>query len=328
MTFERRPITHALQTLFADLAQQVETAPDAGTVYRRSNGGKTYLYAKLPVGAERIDAFLGRAGEPSVEQRAADLKRGMSQARERRRTVSMLRGAGLAGPDRMLGATLDAIARAGLFGRGAVLIGTGAYLPMEPHVGHRLPAATLMTGDLDLATVDLALAADPPEDMLAILRRADRSFAPVPQLDPRKPASRFRNADGYLVDLVTQTRSRNDSNPVPLDALGAGAAPLQYIAWLIERPLATVALWGAGVALTIPRPERYAVHKLILAQKRQGGGRVKRAKDLAQAGALVHALRRHDPFALDDAIDEARAMGKAGWSDPIDRSLAELAAFE
>src|SRR3546814_10045836 len=65
-------------------------------------------------------------------------------------------------------------------------------LPIS-HVGTRLPAPRLMTGDLDLATASLALTADPPESMETILRWADPTYEAVMQIDPRQPASRFRD---------------------------------------------------------------------------------------------------------------------------------------
>ncbi|AGH49286.1 hypothetical protein G432_07805 [Sphingomonas sp. MM-1] len=320
-----RSIAAPLQTLFAELLQQAETTDPAGSVYERTRDGITYLYAKLPVGTTRVDRFLGRADDAAAVALAEAMRQGAAQARERRSLVAMLKRGGLAGPDRRLGAALDAIAYAGLFRGGAVLVGTAAYMMSGPLVGHLLPAPTLMTGDLDLATASLALSADPPERMEAILRRADPSFQAIMPLDPGNPASRFRSGDGYLVDLVTPQRSRADPNPKPLKALEAGAAPLQHLAWLIADPVASVALWGAGIPVTIPQPARFAVHKLILAQRREGAHRLKRAKDLAQAQALMAALQRFDPFLLEDALDSARAMGKAGWADPIDRSLKEIA---
>ncbi|HYI48682.1 MAG TPA: nucleotidyltransferase domain-containing protein [Allosphingosinicella sp.] len=321
----RHELTPTMRTLYAELVQQVETAPAAGSVYRRARDEIEYYYAKVPVGAGRVDCFVGRVGDAVAESQADSLRRGMAEAKERRRIIAMLKSAGLAAPDRMLGAAMDAIAHAGLFRNGAVLVGTAAYLLSEPHVGRRLPAPTLMTGDLDLATVDVALTAEPPETMAEILHRADPTFEPVLQLDPRRPPSRFRNAEGFLVDLVIQTRQRGQANPVRLRGLDAGAAPLQHLAWLIENPVTAVALWGAGVLVKIPQPARFAVHKLILAQRRGPADRTKRGKDLSQADALMTALYASDPFALEDALEDARAQGRPGWSDPIDRSLAELA---
>ena len=319
-------LSPSVQTLCADLIQQVETAPLAGTVYQRERDGNRYHYAKVPVGSVRIDSFIGKVGDPDADAQAASMSRGMELAKSRRRTVSMLKGAGLAGPDRTLGAALDALAHAGLFRNGAVLVGTAAYMVSEPLVGRRLPAPLLMTGDLDLATANIALEADPPEPIEAILKRADPTFEAVMQLDPRQPAARFRSASGYLVDLLAPTRRRGEG-PIPLKGLNAGAEPLQHLRWLIDRPVTAVALWGAGVAVKIPQPARFAVHKLIVAQKRHANDRIKRQKDLAQAEAMIHALSSQDPFALEDALDEARAQGQS-WATAVDRSLAEIDAQE
>lgn len=317
-------LTRTLQTLFADLVQQVFSAPRAGTPYVHVRDGVEYLYAKIRVGTDRTDLFLGRAADPAIQGQVEALKRGMALARSRRATVSLLKRAGFAGPDRILGATLDSLAFSGLFREGAVLIGTSAYMMSEALVGAFLPEPTLMTGDIDLATADLALSAEPPEALHKILRRADPTYEPVMQLDGRKPASRFRNGGGFLVDLITPTRRKSDTNPLPLRHLDAGAAPLQHIDWLISNPVPTVALWGAGVPIAIPQPARYAVHKLILAQRRDAANSIKRQKDLAQARALIKALQASDTFALEDVLEEARSKGKKGWAEPIGRSLREL----
>jgi hypothetical protein len=320
----RKALTPTESTVFAELVQQVQTAPPAGTVYSREREGTQYYYAKIPVGITRIDTFIGKVGDEKAEAKVAELKAGMELAKSRRGLIAMLKRAGLASPPRVLGATLDAIAHAGLFREGAVLVGTAAYLTTEPLVGHLLPAPTLMTGDLDLATADLALQSESSESFETILKRADPTFNPVLQINPRQPASRFRTDNGFLVDLVTPTRRREDKTPMPMDQLQAGAAPLQYMDWLIADPVQTVALWGSGVAINVPQPARFAVHKLILAQKRDAGARLKRQKDLLQAKALIQALQAQDPFAVADALLDAAMRGRKGWHEPIQRSLTEL----
>ena len=319
-------LSPTIQTLYSELLQQLVSAPIAGSVYTRSRDQIEYHYAKIPVGSSRIDRFIGRVGDPEADAKAEAFADGMRLARERRRLVAMLRNSGLAAPDRMLGAALDAIAHAGIFRDGGVVVGTAAYLMSEPFVGHRLPAPTLMTGDLDLATINLAITADPPEPFEAILQRADPSFQPVLQLDPRQLPVRFRNGQGYLVDLLTQTR-RHDERPVALQQLAAAAEPLQHLAWLIDAPLPAIALWGSGVQTMIPQPARFAVHKLILAQRRSPLDRSKRQKDLAQANALIEALRTADPFSLEDALEDARDRGP-NWVRSISRSLSELGRDE
>jgi len=316
------PLSSSILALYAELLQQLETAPESGSVYRRTTEHGEYIYAKVPVGAGRVDRFIGRAGDLQAEAKALSLQQGGALASERRNLIAMLRKARLATPDRPMGTILNALSQAGLFKAGAVLVGTAAFLISEPLVGRRLPSPTLMTGDLDVAAANLALASNPPERFEEILHRADPTFTGVPQLDPQAPSSRYRSASGYLVDVLTPVRTRKDLNPVALRRLDTGA-PLPHLAWLIHDAVPAAALWGSGVLVRIPQPARFAVHKLILAQRRDPANRIKRAKDLAQAKALIDALLVHDRFALEDALADARAQGRNGWAEPIARSLIE-----
>ena len=102
-------LSPSVQTLFADLLQQVETAPLAGTVYQRQRDGIAYHYAKIPIGSGRMDSFLGKVGDPAAETQVKSMALGMELAKARRKTVSFLKSAGLAGPVRTLGAALTKI---------------------------------------------------------------------------------------------------------------------------------------------------------------------------------------------------------------------------
>jgi hypothetical protein len=101
------------------------------------------------------------------------------------------------------------------------------------------------------------------------------------------------------------------------------AVPMQHLGWLMESPIRAVALYGAGIPLRVPAPARYAMHKLIVAQKR-GQDTVKRTKDLYQAKSLIETLRQSDPWVLRDAYEDAAARGGREWRQPIRRSLKEL----
>jgi hypothetical protein len=60
-----------------------------------------------------------------------------------------------------------------------------------------------------------------------------------------------------------------------------------------------------GVVLVrVPVPERYAVHKLIVAQMR-GKTSAKPEKDLRQAATLIEALVERFPGAVEDALAAA-----------------------
>lgn len=136
-----------IQTLYADLIQQVETAScDEATVVTTTVKGIRYIRLQRWVGTTRTVEHLGRADDPDIQARAESARREAGRRAERRTTVSALRRL-LPGPTPKLGKVLDATAHAGLFEGGAVLIGTAAYQCYSPVVGVRLPSGSLTTND-------------------------------------------------------------------------------------------------------------------------------------------------------------------------------------
>ncbi len=63
-----KPLPLTVQTLYADLVQQVSASGvRPGSVYRRTINGAAYFYAKVPVGQGRHDRFLGRCDDPEAQ---------------------------------------------------------------------------------------------------------------------------------------------------------------------------------------------------------------------------------------------------------------------
>ena len=84
-------------------------------------------------------------------------------------------------------------------------------------------------------------------------------------------------------------------------------------------------LHGPGIAVNVPAPERYAVHKLIVATRRAGAGRLKAAKDAAQAASLIQALvETRQADLLRDAWDDAWTRGPH-WRQALTRGRSRLA---
>jgi hypothetical protein len=320
-----KPLSLNIQTLYADLAQSITfstTLP--GSVFTQTIRGKPYLYAAEKHGAVRITRYLGLAEDPETTERAENIRRAAQDAKGRRTTVSMLKRAGLPAPTIAMGRLIEAIAKAGLFNNGIVLVGTAAYQIYPAIVGAALSTAALTTQDADLAVASLAVAPDMKgESLLDVIERADPSFIPQPTLDPRTPPWRFRSAAGLEIEVVTRHRTRADEeHPVVIPGLRCSAQPLRYLEFLIADPIPAVALYGAGVPVTVPQPARYGVHKLIVAQVRQQGS-AKREKDLIQARELIAALETSHPGAVKDALENARQRGRK-WKAAVDRSLREI----
>ena len=164
-----------------------------------------------------------------------------------------------------------------------------------------------------------------------VLLRADPTFRPQGGLGRRiggaKSADlpkRFRADNGLEVELVTPVRNRADeaAGIMPIPAIGAGAMPLPFLDFLLSDAVTTTALYNAGVKVKVPQAARYAVHKLIVAQRREID-LTKRAKRFAQAKELIAVLRHLDEGTLADALEEARSRG-ASWRRQLDASLKAI----
>lgn len=88
-----------------------------------------------------------------------------------------------------------------------------------------------------------------------------------------------------------------------------GAQVLRFLDFLIHEPIRTVVLHDAGVPVIVPAPERYAVHKLIVATARNKFYEDKAGKDIAQASSLIEAFA---------AVRRTADLGFA-WMDAWDR---------
>jgi hypothetical protein len=101
-----------------------------------------------------------------------------------------------------------------------------------------------------------------------------------------------------------------------LKDLGLALQPLKFMEFSLIRTTQAVLLSRAGACMVnIPAPERYAVHKLIVYGERPVAQRVKAAKDLEQAAALVqwhwlNGLAGRFSEAWEDAVGRGRGWKK------------------
>lgn len=245
--------------------------------------------------------------------------------------VSSLRRAGLPGPDPFAGDITKALADAGLFRLRAVLIGSVAFGTYAGLLGVRLPSSAMQTSDADFAQ-DFAISAEVGDSLppvLEVLQSVDPSFRAIPHQSDQAKVVAFVNAKGYRVEFLTSNRGSDEysGKPSPMPALGgASAESLRFLDYLIYEPVRTVLLHREGVSVLVPVPERFAVHKLIVASRRltDALGRTKADKDRSQASLLFEALvetRQGDVLA--DAYEEACARGPS-WQEAIASSLTRL----
>ena len=320
------------QTMLAELAQRTMDAawtadfPPEGRFITSEVKGKRYWYFDMPDGSGgKKRRYVGPADDEEIAQRVEDFKRDKDSLRDRRRIVaSLTRQGGMIAPDPMSGDIVEALAAGGLFRLRGVLIGTVAFQTYSGILGVRLPMATILTGDADIAQ-DYAVSREVEDSLppiLDLLRSVDPTFRPVPHRSGSAASSAFQTKRGYRVEFLTSNRGSDDysDQPSTMPALGgASADPLRYLDFLIRDPMRTVLLHKSGIPVNVPEPSRYAVHKLIIATKRRTDGHfvLKRDKDLKQAELLFEALyetRRASDFAL--AYEEAEERGPA-WREAL-----------
>lgn len=297
-----------------------------GTPTLVTRNGRGYWYDSFRVGTEVRKRYLGE-DSPDMAARMAALREDLAPAEQRRRDrarlVRLLRAEGFLGLDPTSGSLMAALAAAGVFRLGGTVVGTHAFRLYEGELNLRLSLEqTAQTDDLDIASFErlsLALedAAAPPVQQVL----ADFDFAPAPSLEPGR-AWRWRQTTGNaLVEFLTPAFGEEGLRDLP--ALGVQAQALHHLNYLIAEPVPAAIPYRSGVLVQVPRPERFAIHKLIVADRRRADDRMKSAKDRAQAAVLVEILAQDRPEDLAEALEDARDRGPR-WRDRIDASLSRL----
>ncbi|MBD9509076.1 hypothetical protein IB265_20095 [Ensifer sp. ENS10] len=335
-----REIDISYRTMFAELTQRtldgqfLADFPMEGWFVTVTVKDRNYWYFDLPDGEGKYKrSYVGPESDEEITARVKAHKQIKDDLRERRRMASTLRRAGLPGPDTFAGDITKALADAGLFRLRAVLIGSVAFSTYAGMLGVRLPSSAMQTGDADFAQ-DFAISAgvqDSLPPILDILQSVDPDFRTVPHQADKAKVVAFQNGRGYRVEFLTGNRGSDEytGKPSPMPALGgASAENLRFLDFLIYEPVRTVLLFREGVNVLVPAPERYAVHKLIVASRRLTDtlGRVKSDKDLVQASLLFEALveTRHE-YELVDAWEEAWDRGDS-WKEGLCNGLLRLSA--
>ncbi|MGZ3218082.1 nucleotidyltransferase family protein [Paracoccus sp. T5] len=297
-----------------------------GTPTLVTRNGRGYWYDSFRVGTEVRKRYLGEDSPDMAAHMAAlreDLAPAEQRRRDRARLVRLLRAEGFLGLDPTSGSLMAALAAAGVFRLGGTVVGTHAFRLYEGELNLRLSLEqTAQTDDLDIASFErlsLALedAAAPPVQQVL----ADFDFAPAPSLEPGR-AWRWRQTTGNaLVEFLTPAFGEEGLRDLP--ALGVQAQALHHLNYLIAEPVPAAIPYRSGVLVQVPRPERFAIHKLIVADRRRADDRMKSAKDRAQAAVLIEILAQDRPEDLAEALEDARDRGPR-WRDRIDASLSRL----
>lgn len=316
------------QAAYGDLVSLLldETVTDIqGAPTPRQINGRTYWYDRYRLGADIKERYLGEES-PELLDRLTSYEKlkedRASRRKERARLVRLLRSERYLGLDGATGSLIAALARTGAFRLGGVLVGTTAFRLYEGELGLRLSLdQTAMTNDIDIASFEkLSLAiGDTVEPAIQdVLGQLD--FEPVPTIDRGRVWRWRQSTTETMIEFLTPSFEEEEGIR-DLPALGVSAQALHHMNYLIGEPIHAAAIYREGVLVRIPRPERFAIHKLIISSRRQAGpDSLKARKDLLQAEILLETLTEDRPFDVAEAYRDAMSRGPR-WKELLEQSL-------
>jgi hypothetical protein len=164
---------------------------------------------------------------------------------------------------------INAFDKAGLWQDGLELIGSWCFFMYQKHLG--VKTVPLKTVDVDFLI---------PRPYLS---------TKVLDLEPVLKSIGFErqhNSDGSVffqhpdlkLEFLTPESGKGDEKPPCVKQLGLNAISLRFLHMLFDDP---IRLTHGGVAINVPNPRDYCLHKLIIGQRRRN--EAKRAKDIEHA---------------------------------------------
>ncbi|MDL1871843.1 hypothetical protein FBR05_06525 [Deltaproteobacteria bacterium PRO3] len=325
------------QTLYNELMEQL-SAQEAhrsighlpGTfVTKKVKGGIYYYFQYSTPGGVLKQIYLGK--EDAVLQRVLEKfekERPLFLAEQKniQRLCAQLRVGGALVTDASSGRVLKALADAGVFQGGGVLVGTHAFSVLGNLLGYRWEGAGLKTQDVDLASPAVLDVAVPENsaDIPKALESLEMGFLPVTGFHPSDPSTSFKvRGQALRVDLLTPEQSPHRKKSVLIPRWNAWAQPLRYLDYLLEDTVRGAVIDGGGILVYVPTPARFALHKLIVSQERSVAFHGKGEKDLRQAAQILEVLAAERPGDLTMAWKNLKGRG-VDWVKKAKAGLSAL----
>lgn len=305
-----KELSPSLFLLYTQLLEQISgPTPAINDVSFKRNevAGKFYWIRRVKIGSTIMDLSLGRETDELlaiIEQEKKLMKEAESESKTRENLVSMLVAGGVNTIDPLSGRVLALLEGAGVFAAGGVLVGSHAFNVYGNMFGYKFPFETSKTADIDLS-ISIGVTKETTDLRTAILE-SGLGFLEIPAINRKEPSTSYMIRDSEIkVDLLTPLiGGPNTSKPIYMQSLKSYAFPLRFLNYLIKDPIDAVVVSGRGIYVNIPQPARYAVHKLVLSNRRPIQMQLKANKDLNQAACLLEILSLDRPTELYPALTD------------------------
>ena len=308
--------------IYSELLQQCWQAAPGGrgiSFVKKNNKGRVYWYLQLTVGNRTSQHYLGAESPELLRQieKQKNLWEASAPDKEKRQQlVGMLRAAGVPVLRGAEARVLELLDESGIFIAGGVIVGSHAFSAYQQMLGARWPGDITKTMDVDISGSDALKIAVPERkvDLRKSLIQANMGFFEVPMLDHRSPSTSYSIRGKQLkVDVIVPMHGKPNSEPVYLKPLNTYATPVRFLDYLLENTEPVVLLTPSGVLAHVPSPAHFAVHKLVLSQRRPAAESLKSKKDLAQSASVLSILIRDRPDDIRAAVDDASQQPEKFW---------------
>lgn len=301
-------------TLYAQLMDLLvhATVPKRGiSLFTRSVDGSEYWYLQYVIGDTKRSFSIGPDTE-AIRSRVARLESLWADEDTktiRKSLVSML----VKNDINLMSATharvIEAVAQAGVFLGGGVLVGSHAFGLIGNMLGVTWGPSLMQTSDIDIGT-DFRVVV--PNEIVweDVLTDVD-AFLPVPSLNRKHASTTFKiRGQDLSVSLLTPMFGKERGDPVLISGLQAAATPLRFLDYLLEETEDAALLVREGALVRVPNPARFALHKLVVSQRRPLAFAAKSKKDVRQAEMILGVLLDFRPVEIESALEAAREMPK------------------
>ena len=169
----------------------------------------------------------------------------------------------------------------------------------------------MMTQDMDLAGGDHFMIGLPTgaKALSEVVMASEKDFFSIPTLDIKSHSTSFKIRNkSFSVDLLTPLVGKPTSSPIFVKAMSSYASPLRFLDYLLDDCQKCLMLHKQGVVVNVPTPARFAIHKLVVSQRRPTAEQAKVKKDIDQAVSVIEVLSEIRPYDIDAAMCSVSKM--------------------
>ena len=309
----------------ADLERSIADVP--GGFSKKKVAGRDYWYyqIKMPDGVLQ-QSYVGPNDDKTnalIQAHSDPSKRGAKKYLDRLTKAAIAMGC--AEIPLKHARVIERLADSGLFSAGGILVGTHAFLAYQNIFGVEWSSG-VATLDLDFAHAGRNISLALPENLVINTKSAIDSL----QMGfvPNNSKTSFKKADepDFDLDFLT-SRGRAGDTPVYIERLGLTMQPLRFMELSLEDPMRTTLIGkNSPIVVNIPRPQRYALHKLLVYGERPQDQRTKANKDIIQAAALFDYLLENDVVGIGSMWIDVNERGP-GWQRRLEQGFAAMVKF-